>query len=120
MSGLRGDWVVSKRQDEVKAAPLNALGCCQDGNIEGEVFDLVYVTCRRYKKIHFIKYFRMLYDASMGEAFIRIELGFVNYFCPRRPWHIYRSLSSILHLDYQPQDEYRFGMEKVTLDVKDR
>ena len=29
MSGLRGDWAVSKRKGEVKPAPLNALGCCQ-------------------------------------------------------------------------------------------
>ena len=37
-------------QAEVKPAPLNALGCCQDGNIEGEVFDLVYVTTEGTRK----------------------------------------------------------------------
>ena len=55
----------------------------------------------------------MLYDISMGEAAIRIELGFGNYFCPRGPWHIYRFLSSQLHLKHQPQGERRLGIGKI-------
>ena len=55
----------------------------------------------------------------MGEAAIRIELSIGNYFCPRRPRHIYRFLSSILHLKHQPQGERRLEVGKVTLDVKD-